>query len=706
MKTLVKIIAWIVAIFIVLLIIAAVVFKHTFNPNDYKQQIATAVSNKTGHSLKITGNIKLSVFPWLGVDISKVSFGNPKQFTGPTLASVGEAQVRIKMLPMIFGDFDVSKVVLKNTSINLITKANGSSNWKDLINTAKSKPKSKHHKSQPSKASSKQKPTSFNIGTIDIVNANVNLVNQQTHKNVHFNHFNLQSSNINFNGEKFSITSSFSLKQSQPLTDVNMNMSGTFNINSAQVSIANLNINGKIAAYKTKLAKPVPYALEIAQFSKSNSKTQINNLNVELGNFKATANITQTVKDISGDIKANNFSPAKLVTMLNMQQPLSGLAQMKSASFNATIRTSKGTTEVLPLQLNLNGNTVNGKLSYNSNKHFTSFSITANKLDIDSLMPNNPTKSTKSTKTKAAASDQKASTSSPIPVKLLRQYGWKGLINIKQLTIHGINASDLIIQTENNHGNITINPISANLYSANLYNGTLRSVTQLNASINPVQLHSNTNIKHVNLGQFAKAAAGKDVISGIANFNLAINSSGNSSKALINNLHGQGNFNIGQGEFLGFDLDSIVKQIQNYFTSHKGSKTAPKVKQGNTTDFTSMNADFNIKHGIIYNNNLALVTPRAQANGKGSINLPTSSINYVLSAGPKAINGKQAWYIPIEIKGPLAKPRVGLDMAALIQQFVQDAIGNAIKDAFGGSHSGSEHKSNGINKLFNGLFKH
>ena len=63
MKKLFKILAALVAVVVVLIIAAIIIIPMTFDPNDYKDQIAKAVKENTGRALKIEGDVELTVFP-------------------------------------------------------------------------------------------------------------------------------------------------------------------------------------------------------------------------------------------------------------------------------------------------------------------------------------------------------------------------------------------------------------------------------------------------------------------------------------------------------------------------------------------------------------------------------------------------------------------------------------------------------------------
>ncbi|MCI5061619.1 MAG: AsmA family protein, partial [Algiphilus sp.] len=72
-----------------------------FDPNDYRDQIAQAVSDQTGREFRIEGPLSLSVFPWLAVDAGAMELANAKGFEedGP-FARFERAAVGIELMPL------------------------------------------------------------------------------------------------------------------------------------------------------------------------------------------------------------------------------------------------------------------------------------------------------------------------------------------------------------------------------------------------------------------------------------------------------------------------------------------------------------------------------------------------------------------------------------------------------------------------------
>ena len=81
MGKLVKVILIFFSSVLALILAAAVIIPLAVDLNDFKPEIEAAVKDKTGRTLTIEGDLKASVFPWLGISTGKISLNNASGFT-------------------------------------------------------------------------------------------------------------------------------------------------------------------------------------------------------------------------------------------------------------------------------------------------------------------------------------------------------------------------------------------------------------------------------------------------------------------------------------------------------------------------------------------------------------------------------------------------------------------------------------------------
>jgi len=81
-----------------IIVLAAVMY---FDPNDHKDRIIAKVEEETGRQLKLEGDINLSYYPWLGLEVSGVTLGNAEGFGDAPFIHADVVALRIKTMPLL-----------------------------------------------------------------------------------------------------------------------------------------------------------------------------------------------------------------------------------------------------------------------------------------------------------------------------------------------------------------------------------------------------------------------------------------------------------------------------------------------------------------------------------------------------------------------------------------------------------------------------
>jgi uncharacterized protein involved in outer membrane biogenesis len=134
----VKIVLAAVAAIVVLVIVAVVIVASTFDPNDYKGVAADAFTARTGRTLTVEENLRLTYFPWLALETGGVTIGSAAEFGGDAqpFATVRRVAARVKLLPLLSRRVQVGTVELDGLTLNLARNAALRGNWEDLLAAA------------------------------------------------------------------------------------------------------------------------------------------------------------------------------------------------------------------------------------------------------------------------------------------------------------------------------------------------------------------------------------------------------------------------------------------------------------------------------------------------------------------------------------------------------------------------------------------
>ncbi len=133
MTKLLKIIAAVFGFVVLLMVAAAIIIPMVINPNDFKGEIIGQVEKTTGRKLDLAGDIGLTVFPRLGLELGATTLGNAPGFGEQPFLRSERVQVRVKLLPLLQKQVEMDTVGLEGLELNLARDKSGRSNWDDLL---------------------------------------------------------------------------------------------------------------------------------------------------------------------------------------------------------------------------------------------------------------------------------------------------------------------------------------------------------------------------------------------------------------------------------------------------------------------------------------------------------------------------------------------------------------------------------------------
>ena len=61
----------------------------------------------------ISGDLDLSVFPWLALEIGPTTLSNAQGFSAENFAAVDAVQLRVRLLPLLRKQVEMDKIILK-----------------------------------------------------------------------------------------------------------------------------------------------------------------------------------------------------------------------------------------------------------------------------------------------------------------------------------------------------------------------------------------------------------------------------------------------------------------------------------------------------------------------------------------------------------------------------------------------------------------
>jgi AsmA protein len=218
MRILVKLI-----IFIVIIVIAGLIaLPFIVDPNDYKQEISDQVEKATGRTLTLDGDIGLSVFPWIALEMGPLSLSNAKGFKTEHFAKVEAAEIRIKLMPLLQKQLEMDTVILDGLVLNLEKDKAGKTNWDDL---AGSDTAEKQTKETETKSSDGSAPAlaAISIAGVKLTNANILWADASTSENYSLKNLNLTTDPL-VPGEPTAVEMDFDINSVKPQAQAHINL--------------------------------------------------------------------------------------------------------------------------------------------------------------------------------------------------------------------------------------------------------------------------------------------------------------------------------------------------------------------------------------------------------------------------------------------------------------------------------------------------
>ncbi len=602
MRKILKILAWLLAVIIVLVVAAGIVLALTLDPNEYKTEITQEVKKATGRDLKIGGDIGLTYFPWLGVKLEKLELSNARGFGGKPFAKIESAGVTVRVIPLLTGNIKVGGVTLMGLNLNLAVNSQGRSNWDDLAGVG--------DKSDNSSRPAGKMP-SIVIGSLKIKRANIHYDDRQSGSRYAVENLNLKTGRVEI-GKPVDLKLSFVAKGTDLPVDAEIDLSTTLDLNLERQTVKLSNIRFQFADLVVTGTVNGSKILDNPAFSGKISIARFN-----LGNL---------LKAIDNPIATTD---SKALTQVGLSTEFSLIGNQLNL---------KG------LDMALDDSKVKGGITINLDSQAINFNLAIDNINADRYLP--PASS-------GGASTASTGNEELIPVKDLRALnGIRGKLTFGRLQALGFKTSKVKTTLIVANNKITLGPSRAQLY-----NGSYQGRILLDISGKTPKLTINEKVSGIDIKPFLTDAGFPAGFSGRANITITATARGKTINQITSTLNGNARFSVNDGTIEGLDtqkVDEQIKAIERKYKEDKKSglisalkkakKALPKIKTAKTdkTSFKQLQASAKIINGVINNTDLTIEGPHVHIRGKGQIDLGRNQFRrYVLTVStyPLIIDG-------------------------------------------------------------------
>jgi AsmA protein len=722
-----QIILGLIGLFIVLVLAAVILVPLFVDPNDYRDHISRAVEEQTGRSFEIEGEISLSVFPWLGLEVGRMRLGNPPGFGDQPFVEIGSAGVGAKLLPLLSRRLEVSTLRLDGVRVHLVQLADGSTNWAGLgdgeDDVARREPRP-------------EDGGGFALERVDglrLTDALIRFDDRKAGTVVEAAIPSLSTGEL-APGKPFPVDGEAVITLDGGALQVATKFAGKVDLaeDFASAAIRDIKLDADVAgaAGRQALAVRAPTVrLEFAgpsfevealalgfeasgpevpggaQAGKLNAPRVAADLGaqtlaipaftIEAAGLRASGDVTGSrivdAPSFAGRIAVEEFSPRALLERLGEAAPdTADRTVLRKATLGARYQAGTDSVELDELQLLLDDTTLTGKAGIGLGEVTRIRSeLRLDAIDLDRYLPPEPDKSAK-----------------PPPAEDVElAFDWlKGLdldasFRAGTIKVSGLTLTEIEGRAVARNGVLTLQP-----FGAALYGGQVRGSARLDARQAPATFSLEQSLSALQVLPFVQDLAGFERLTGVAQLGAKLTTTAASTAELMSGLNGELAFDVSDGALKGVNL---WFEIQRANALARG-RAAP-ARTSPDTEFRQLKGTAVIRDGLLVNQDLVGGLPFLGLTGRGEINLAAAALDYRLNATvirqaidevtgePSELAGLS---VPLRLSGTLDSPSVSVDLSGLLRDRAQqEALRRLGVDEEGAKAAEEELKERALDRV-------
>jgi AsmA protein len=687
---------------IVVLIAAGVAVPFLLPMETYKQQIEAQVERATGRALAIEGPLDISLLPTVAVTAEDVRFANVEGSARPEMVRLKGLEAELKVWPLLRGSVEVDRFVLIEPQFNLEIDAAGRPNW--ALGGA---PEAGTADETPTQAPEQPGPETEQPGGMRLPISDLKL------------------GDIRIENGTLTLSDARSGTEER-IEAINLDLDLP-DLQSPMAAHGSLAYHGK----PVELGLAVERPLALVQGGSSPLRLTGKAPDLALAFDGAVENAA--TPQAAGAIELNVVSIRDLAAWL--AEPLAFEGE-GLRTFRVSGKLEGSPTQIALSDANLALDAIEGQgnlaVDLSGQVPQVRGRLALGAVDLNPYLPPDAADQVPATGESPAPGDgeETAATDwSDEPIELPPIGGADvdfalsiGALKVRDLQL---DRSELALRLQGAH-------LAVDLQEIALYGGQGSGQLDLEVVDGTPRISNQFRLEGLQALPFLTAAADFERLRGTANLELSSQTRGRTERELVRNLNGKGQAAFQNGAIVGINLAAMVRNVTSAFQGGAGGEER-------ATDFAELSGSFNVRNGVLTNDDLWLQAPVLRIAGRGEVNLPARTLDYRLDPkAAKTLEGQggsrevAGLLVPVIIKGPWDDPTVAPDLSGVAQRALEnpeavkeqveqlgDAAGNVSKsikkggaekvlEGVLGGQSGGEDKgdqsSDAARKLLKGLF--
>ena len=621
------------------------------DPNAYKSRIAAGVRSATGRELTLTGDIKLSWFPWLALELGPATLGNPAGFGKEPFATLRHASLRVRVMPLLHKQLEIGRAEIDGLDLRLRKDARGKGNWEDWGES-----------SSPASQVNEDGDAVLELAGVTLRDSRVSL------DDLVADHVEVKVGRV-AKGVAIPVQLAMVMKTAadgQPMP-IEGEFQTSIDLDAQRYRLAVVQLAGKVPVEGAPAPVSWQFAAPVVDLDLATQTLARATFDASFGAAKVAGTVSGTriidAPVLNGGFQLQPVSPRELLPQFGVALPAtrdSKVLSALSASGNFRYADDALVTEELKAKLDDTG--LSGRFGWTLATSAMNFDLALDRIDADRYLPP-PTTASSSAKTEPFE----------LPVDTLKPLTARGQLTVADAKFAGIRLSALRVGIDAHDGQARLAPAQARLYGGQ-YSG------EVNVDTRPAtpRVTMQQTLTGVDIAPLMNDLAQSRRLSGRGNVAMNLTAQGRNSDGLTKTLRGKVTANLTGGALEGADIWYAIAQAQSLVQKH----TLADNQNRKRTPFDSFRVSADINDGVATSNDLDISSQQLRVTGKGSSNLVSKAIDYqvtatVLKAPPEADSNLTALTlaaIPVNITGTYDDPKVRPDLAGLARARLQKEV--------------------------------
>lgn len=675
-------------VLLLLVVIVAVYLVVTFDPNDYKDRIEAEVADATGRELTLAGSIELTLFPSLGLRLEDARLANAQGFGEEPFAELRVIDLAVAVMPLLRRELEVQRIEADGVTLRLARDADGRSNWDDLLERAEAaaaeEPDGGSGNSGPEDAPGLALQE-LQIAGLEVTGLRVEWDDRQAGTKMLLDPVNLRLRDFRPGIDApLELEASVRIEEAdQEPVEADLRLDAQLNLDLAAEHYALRAVRSDVDLRHPALDQEVNLRLETdLAFDMRDAVARVEDLSARVSDLHLTgrlevSGLDEETPSLQAELRSNTCNSRVVFDNLGLDAPrTTDREAFTRMELDVSLSGTPVRLEASPVRVTLDDTNLRGEgeLDLSGERPLVRFDLTGDRLDVDRYLPPEVERA-RALEAPDAVDVPVEDIPIDLPIELLRAFDLDGHARLDWLKILGLTLEEIELTLRARDGEWTVEPLTGSGYQ-----GRLEARVTVDARGEVPGYAAAIDLRSVAIGPLLEALLeDESMLVGTGSLGVDVRTEGATVQALTESLNGQGEMRFSDGAVRGINVARIIRNAE----ARLRGETPEDDGEPDETDFTALAGSFQIRDGVVRNDDLTASSPLLRVAGRGSADLPAREMDYRLDTtlvatiegqGGRSLEDLRGVNLPIRITGAFEEPRFRLDLEDVVRERVDERL--------------------------------